>query len=205
MPRLARVAPLVLLLPLLALILAGCQTTRPGAGHDQPTQPVGPVTSVAIDAADGSLLEVAGGLWRSTDQGQTWGTFPIPASLHPDKLRQVATMSSASASIYAAGPSAGVLRSDDGGKTWRQISSGLPSQRVAAFAVHSNLPDTIYAWILGQGMFRTENDGQRWEKMDDGPSGPVVAIAHSTLAGSMNTGWLYVATPGGPYLSMDCF
>jgi photosystem II stability/assembly factor-like uncharacterized protein len=163
------------------------------------------VTSLAIDAADGSLVEAAGGLWRSTDQGQTWSALPIPASLHPDKLRQVATMSSAAASIFAAGPGAGVLRSDDGGKTWRRISSGLPSQHVAAFAVHSYLPDTIYSWIAGHGVFRTENDGQRWEKMDDGPSAPVVAIAHSTLAGSMNTGWLYVATPDGPYLSMDCF
>jgi hypothetical protein len=41
--------------------------------------------------------------------------------------------------------------------------------------------------------------------MDNGPPVPFVALAHSTLKGSMNTGWLYAATFRGPYLSMDCF
>lgn len=205
MPRLARVAPLVVLLPLLALVLAGCQGFGTGAAQTQPTRPEEPVTALAVDAADGSLIEVAGGLWRSTDQGQTWQAISVQANLRPSALRQVATTTAAPQSLYAAGPGAGILRSDDAGKTWRTISKGLPSQQVAAFAVHSYRPDTVYAWIAGQGVFRTENDGQRWEKMDAGPAAPVAMLAHSTLAGSMNTGWLYAATPQGPYLSMDCF
>jgi photosystem II stability/assembly factor-like uncharacterized protein len=126
-------------------------------------------------------------------------------SVHADDLYLVATTASAPASLYAAGPGAGVVRSDDGGRTWRSISAGLPSQQVAAFAVHSFRPDTLFVWIAGQGVFRTEDDGGRWRKMDDGPPAPVVALAHSPLEGSMNTGWLYAATPEGPYLSMDCF
>jgi len=97
------------------------------------------------------------------------------------------------------------MRSDDGGKTWRAIGASLPSQEVAAFAVHSFRSNTIYAAIPGQGVFQTEDNGNRWQKMDDGPPVSVVALAHSTLPGSMNTGWLYAATPSGPYLSMDCF
>jgi hypothetical protein len=54
-------------------------------------------------------------------------------------------------------------------------------------------------------VFRTEDSGGRWQKMDVGPTTDVVALAHSTLEGSMNTGWLYAATSAGPYLSMDCF
>ena len=205
MSHVGRPASLALLLPLFALILASCQTIGSGAAQAQPSAPNGTVTSLAIARVDGSLLEVAGGLWRSTDQSQSWHALAIPTSLHPEKLRQVATLPAAPTSIFAAGPGAGVLRSDDDGKTWRRISAGLPSQQVTAFAVHSYLPDTIYSWIAGQGVFRTENGGQRWQKMDSGPDAAVVALAHSTLEGSMNTGWLYAATPKGPYLSMDCF
>jgi len=63
----------------------------------------------------------------------------------------------------------------------------------------------VYAWIAKQGVFETEDGGERWQKMDAGPPTQVVALAHSTLEGSMKTGWLYAATPDGPYLSMDCF
>ena len=189
----------------LAILLAvGCQPARSATSDVQAAVPVGPALSLAVDAGNGSLLEAAGGLFRSTDQGRTWQPLPLPADLKPSTLVQVAT-TSAAASLYAAGPGAGVLRSDDAGQTWRRISSGLPSQEVGALAVHSFRPDTIYAWIKGQGIFRTEDSGGRWQKMDDGPSATIATLAHSTLEGSMNTGWLYAATPDGPYLSMDCF
>jgi photosystem II stability/assembly factor-like uncharacterized protein len=164
-----------------------------------------PVLSLAVDASDGSLLKVGGGLFRSADRGATWHRLPIPAALRAGTIRQVATTGAAPASIWAAGPGAGVLRSDDGGRTWRSAGAGLPSQDVTAVAVHSFRPDTLYASITRRGVFRTEDGGGRWQKMDDGPPAPVVELAHSTLEGSMNTGWLYAATPGGPYLSMDCF
>jgi photosystem II stability/assembly factor-like uncharacterized protein len=160
---------------------------------------------LAVDPEDGSLVRVGGVLSRSTDQGQTWVPLPIPDALKPERLIQVATSSAAPSSLYAAGPGAGVVRSDDRGQTWRQIGSGLPSDQIGAFAVHSFRPDTVYAWIDGQGVFRSEDGGAHWQKMDDGPSGIVTALAHSTLEGSMNTGWLYAATSAGPYLSMDCF
>lgn len=170
-----------------------------------PAAPSAGAAGLAVDPADGTLLRVGGGLFRSGDRGRSWEALPVPDELRPAKLRQVATTSAAPRSLYAAGPGAGIVRSDDRGKTWRAVSDGLPSQEVGAFAVHSFRPDTLYAWIAEQGVFQTEDDGRTWEKMDDGPPAKVVALAHSTLEGSMNTGWLYAATPDGPYLSMDCF
>jgi photosystem II stability/assembly factor-like uncharacterized protein len=200
-----RVVRLVIVGLLISLFVVGCQSAPPGTpGGDVTGQP-GPTLSLAVDATDGSLLKAAGGLFRSTDRGQTWQPLPIPASLKPDMLRTVATTVAAPSSVYAAGRGAGVVRSDDRGQTWRTLSAGLPSQDVSAFAVHSFRPDTLYAWIDGQGVFRTEDAGGRWQKMDAGPRGAVIALAHSTLEGSMNTGWLYAATLEGPYLSMDCF
>lgn len=195
-----------ILLPLLLLsLVVGYESVRPNAL--QPTlaaQPAG-TPGLAVDAADGSLLKARGGLFRSADRGRTWSARPIPAALHPDRIDQVATTAAAPTRLYAAGNGSGVIQSDDRGRTWRAIQTGLPSLEVAALAVHSFRPDTIYAWIARRGIFRTEDDGGRWRKMDDGPSAPIVALTHSSFEGSMNTGWLYAATPQGPYLSMDCF
>ena len=188
-----------------ALIIAACQSTRSASPASGSAAATGPAVSLAVSTVDGSLLKAGSGLFRSTDRGKSWQPLPLPADLHPEAIRQVATSAAAPTSLYAAGPGAGVVRSDDNGQTWRSVGAGLPSQEVAAFAVHSFRPDTLYAWIKGQGVFRTEDSGGRWQKMDAGPGGDVVALAHSTLEGSMNTGWLYAATPEGPYLSMDCF
>jgi len=148
---------------------------------------------------------VASGLFRGIDRSQRWAPITIPADLHPDKLTLVATTAAAPTRLYVAGPGAGVLRSDDRGKTWRTNGAALPSLDVAALAVHTVRSDTLYAGIAGQGVFRTEDGGDHWLRMDDGPTSRVLALAHSPLEGSMNTGWLYAATPDGPYLSMDCF
>lgn len=189
----------------LAVLLAGCQVPRLGAQEDARGGHSGPLLSLAVDPTDGSLLRAGGGVFRSTDLGRSWQPLPIASHLQPDKIRQVVASAKAPGSLHAAGPGAGVLRSDDAGRTWRSIAGGLPSQDVIAVAVHSFLPNTVYAGIDGQGVFQTEDGGQRWQKMDEGPPRPVVALAHSPLAGSMNTGWLYAATADAPYLSMDCF
>jgi len=160
---------------------------------------------MAVDPSDGSLLKAAAGLFRSSDQGHTWSPLQIPADLQPNVLQQVGTTSAAPGTLFAAGVRAGVIRSDDDGRTWSSASGNLPSKDVSALAVHSFHPGTLYALIAGAGIFRTEDGGDQWQKMDDGPRAKVLGLAHSTLPGSMNTGWLYAATDDGPYVSMDCF
>jgi len=192
---------------LLALVATGCQGKLPGTltGGGGATDATRPAMGLAVDPSDGSLLKAAGGIFRSSDQGQTWVALPIPSDLEPGNLQQVATTGPAPGTLLAAGPGAGVLRSDDDGRTWSSAVGDLPSKDVSALAVHSFHPGTLYALITGQGIFRTEDGGDQWQKMDNGPKAQVLGLAHSTLPGSMNTGWLYAATPDGPYLSMDCF
>lgn len=189
---------------LLALALVPSAIAPPGASA-QDASPAGAAVSVAVDAADGSLLKIDGGLFRGSDDGQSWTPLALPAGVDPTTLRWVATTAEAPDSLYVAGPGAGVMRSDDRGTTWRTLSDDLPSPDIAAFAVHTFRPDTLYASIDGQGVFRTEDSGGSWMLMDEGPPAKVTALAHSTYEGSMNTGWLFAGTPDGPYLSMDCF
>lgn len=190
----------------LVLLVSACQ----GGSPSNPFGTAAPDTTrapqaLAVDPTDGSLLKAGGGVFRSTDQGHTWSALPIPSSLQPTSLLQVATTSAAPDTLFAAGSGAGVIRSDDRGQTWSAINSDLPSTAIAAFAVHSFHPGTLYAYIEGQGVFRTDDGGDNWQLMDAGPQARVLGLAHSTLPGSMNTGWLYAATGDGPYISMDCF
>lgn len=187
-----------------AILAAGCQFAPAEGPESQTAGLVEPGLSLAVDAVDGSLLKADdGGLFRSADQGRSWQALPVPAALRPERLRHVATTGAAPSSVYGAGEEAGIVRSDNRGQTWRRVSDGLPSQAVGAFAVHSFRPDTLFAWIDGGALFQTEDGGARWQKIEFGPPVAVGALAHSTLEGSMNTGWVYAATPEGPYLSMD--
>src|SRR6266702_8351668 len=73
----------------LSLALVGCQTV---ALHDQQTAPPfrpGDVSAFAVDT-DGNLIRAANGLFRSTDEGRTWASLPVPSDLQPATIRQVA-------------------------------------------------------------------------------------------------------------------
>ena len=203
-----------------AWLLAACTSAAPTGSADPlaargglpnpvgPSVPreIGPSESVALayDPADGSLLKAdrdglfrwrADSGWQAIDTPHTYGLSGVV--INPD---QPTTM-------YASGPELGVLRSDDGGATWRVINNGLPSLDVTALALHSFRRETLYVWLRDEGIYRTEDGGLSWKRVPDQgpPDTDVRSLTHSTLPGSMNTGRLYAATPTGAYLSMDCF
>lgn len=172
-----------------------------------PVVPLSLHTGLAVDPSNGDLFKAESAhLLRSTDGGRRWTPVSFPASLAPNGVSQIAVSREKPAFIYTAGMGAGVLLSRDGGATWQQINTGLPSTEVEALAIHSFRRETLFVSVRGRGMYRTENGGRQWQRMDGGPSAqPVLALAHSPLEGSMNTGWLYAGTRDGPYISMDCF
>lgn len=184
------------------LILAACAG---GAVSPTTRAPVAATDSVALafNPADDSLwLADRNGLSRWQDGA--WESLAVPQTLG---LSGLVVNPDHPATIYASGPGLGVIRSDDDGASWKEINSGLPSLDVTALALHSFRRETLYAWLRGDGVYHTENGGANWVKMPDQgpPDKDVRGLTHSTLPGSMNTGWLYAATPTGAYLSMDCF
>jgi photosystem II stability/assembly factor-like uncharacterized protein len=142
--------------------------------------------------------------WRWRDGDGAWSNIAVPGS---PGLSAVAVKPGTPSTIYVGGLGLGVLRSDDGGANWKAVNTGLPNLDVTALALHSFRRDTLYAWLKGDGVYRTEDGGANWSRMPDQgpPDKDVRGLTHSTLPGSMNTGWLYAATPTGVYLSMDCF
>ena len=121
----------------------------------------------------------AGGVWKTTDGGVYWenvsdGFFETAA------VGAIAVAPSAPNVIYAGTGEAcirgnvshgdGVYRSDDGGRTWRNL--GLRDTRhIGRVRVDPRDPDTVYVAALGhawgpsreRGVFRSRNGGATWE------------------------------------------
>jgi hypothetical protein len=75
-------------------------------------------------------------------------------------------------------PNLGVLRSDDGGRTWKSIARGLPSDFGFPISVHPQDPDTVYVVPLEPptrtcpggtpAIWRSDNGGGKWQKLTKG-------------------------------------
>ena len=160
--------------------------------------------TLAYDPTDGSLFKAdRQGLFRRR-ANIGWENINVPQA---SGLSGVIVNPDQPATLYVSSPGLGVLRSEDGGQHWQAVNTGLPGLDVTALALHSFRRGTLYVWLKDDGIYRTEDGGANWKRMPDQgpPDTHVRGLTHSTLPGSMNTGWLYAATPTGAYLSMDCF
>ncbi|MGH7938330.1 MAG: WD40/YVTN/BNR-like repeat-containing protein, partial [Chthoniobacterales bacterium] len=124
---------------------------------------------------------VAGGIWKTTDGGATW--HPIFDKQHgTSSIGALVVAPSNHNTIYAGTGEAaprgnitygdGVYRSDDGGKSWRNI--GLKDSRhIGAIIVNPNDPNIVFVAALGhafgpneeRGIFRTTDGGTTWQKV----------------------------------------
>jgi photosystem II stability/assembly factor-like uncharacterized protein len=56
----------------------------------------------------------------------------------------------------------GVYKSTDGGKSWTQTNSGLPTVHVRSLAIDPISPQTVYAGTFDKGIFKSTNGGASW-------------------------------------------
>jgi photosystem II stability/assembly factor-like uncharacterized protein len=93
----------------------------------------------------------AGGLFKSTNSGDTWQSMSagLSAGSCDIHVNDVAVHPTDPNTIYAATMSLGVCKSTDGGTTWTQSISGLPNdanqyqQRIHAIAVNPQTPTVL--------------------------------------------------------------
>ena len=160
------------------------------------------ITSLAFDKSNNRLFKLQGGAaFESKDGGQTWTKISLPAQAHN---AQMLGLSADSSTLYVAEVDQGVFRKEFTSSNWTAADTGLPGKDIRAFTTHATQPATIYAFVAKQGIYRSQNAGKDWRKMDRGPE-EANQMIHSNMAGSMDSGWLYVVTPRGIRLSMDCF
>lgn len=123
-----------------------------------------------------------GFIYKSVDGGETWNLLIEPKAL----VRWIIVDPTNSNIIYAstgifdrlAVESEGVLKSTDGGLTWKQINNGLTNLAVGALAMHPTDPLTLIAGT-GKGpffdntpdekyggVFITHDGGENWKQVD---------------------------------------
>jgi len=152
---------------------------------------IDPRNSHVYVAAQGPLWGAGGdrGLYKTEDNGKTWNkilevsentgiTDIVFDPRNPDILyaasyqrrRRVWT-------FIGGGPESRIYKSEDAGKTWRKLKSGLPSGDMGriGLTISPANPDYIYAIIelpeKKGGTYRSIDRGESWTKMSDYSAG----------------------------------
>lgn len=163
------------------------------------------VTALAFDGDD--LVVARGSEVRRLIVTGKWDSLPVPGTT---RVLGLATHASRPGLILAGLESGAVVVSIDGGRSWRDRSSGLPGGRVAALTVAATKPETFYVSVLGDGLWQSDDEGRTWSLAMDRPwldeqEQDVVALASVELATGMGGIWIYAGTNVGLTRVPDCF
>ena len=196
---------------------------QPGAGgmclHTILLDPVNPKRIfIAISAA---------GAFRTEDGGQTW--LPINRGLNspfelPDPDSEVGhcvhnlAMHPSRPGVLFMQKHWDVMRSDDAGGVWREVSGNLPSDFGFPIAVHAHEPETIYVVPIKSDsehfppdgrlrVYRSRTGGNEWEALTKGlpQKDCYVNVLRSAMAvDRLDSCGIYFGTTGGQvYVSAD--
>jgi photosystem II stability/assembly factor-like uncharacterized protein len=195
---------------------------QPGAGgmclHTVLLHPTNPDRIfVAISAA---------GSFRSDDGGLTWK--PINKGLHSDYIPDGDAEVGHCVHRLAMHPSRpdtlfmqkhwDIMRSDDAGESWREVSGNLPTDFGFPIDVHAHEPETIYVVPIKSDsehyppegklrVYRSRNGGNEWEALTNGlpQSNCYVNVLRDAMAvDSLDSCGIYFGTTGGQvYVSPD--
>ncbi len=156
------------------------------------------VQSMAVDPTDGSNLYAGafdGGVYRSTDGGETWS---LGSGLTSSFFFGIVVDRVSPATVYAAG-SGTVYKSTDHGANW--IPTAGSFSFLYALAISPSVPSTLYAGGFSDfSIARSSDGGDSWTVINNGLSGTYVYdIAVDPLAAAN----VYAATSDGAYKSSD--
>ena len=137
-------------------------------------------------------------IYKTINGGKSWKALSDFQD-GSDKLRAIAIAPANDKILYIA-TRYDVYKSPDDGKSWINITSGLPSLYKTAIAVAETNPDKL--WIImsgfeeGKKVFKSDNGGQSWNNYSSGL--PNLPVNNITYQKSSNDG-LYLATDIGVY------
>jgi photosystem II stability/assembly factor-like uncharacterized protein len=200
---------------------------------------MGPAVGNRISAAAGIpgdpttyyIGAASGGVWKSTNSGQSWA--PIFDQQSAMAIGSLAVAPSDPKTVWAGTGEAcairdsdmqgdGIYKSTDSGATWKNVGL-VQGGRIGHIVIHPKNPDVVYACVAGRitgpqkerGVFRTRDGGQTWDhvlavdentgcsglSMD--PNNPDYLVA-GTWQAEMHTYAMFSGGPGsGVFITHD--
>ena len=156
---------------------------QPGAGgmclHTILIDPKNPERIwVAISAAGCFRTDDGGMTWKPTNKGLISNFMPVPDAEFGHCVHRIASHPSKPDTLYMQ-KHWDVMRSDDGGDSWREVSGNLPSDFGFPIDVHAHEPETIYVvpilsdseHFVPEGklrVYRSKCGGNEWEPLTNG-------------------------------------
>ena len=151
---------------------------------------------VFLASVDGEPARGAG-LYRSADAGRTWTRLPgggLPGRITRVPQRRawvenellsvvwyqtknacgtnqlLGAIPGRAGAFYWGEWTEGLFRTGDGGRTWTDISAGLPFHRnpvstLVCVAADPARPERLYAGFIGEGLWRSDDTGAHWIKV----------------------------------------
>ncbi|MGE5291617.1 MAG: WD40/YVTN/BNR-like repeat-containing protein [Micromonosporaceae bacterium] len=172
---------------------------------------------VAISAAGVFRSDDAGTTWRPANRGLRSGGIPDEDAETGHCVHRIA-MNPSRPDVLFMQKHWDVMRSDDAGESWQEVSGNLPSDFGFPIAVHSHEPDTIYVVPIKSDsehyppegklrVYRSRSGGNEWEALTNGlPQADcyVNVLRDAMAVDSLDSCGIYFGTTGGQvYASAD--
>ena len=172
---------------------------------------------VAISAAGSFRSEDGGETWRPINKGLVSNFMPDPEAEVGHCVHRIAMHPSRPDTLFMQ-KHWDVMRSDDAGDTWHEISGDLPSDFGFPIAVHAHEPETIYVvpiksdseHYVPEGklrVYRSRSGGNEWEALTDGLPQEncfVNVLRDAMSVDDLESCGIYFGTTGGHvYVSPD--
>jgi photosystem II stability/assembly factor-like uncharacterized protein len=185
--------------------------------------------TILLDESDPGRIYIAisaAGVFRSDDGGTTWKPVNrgLRSNFMPDPNSEVGHCVHRIA-FHPSRPNVlfmqkhwDVMRSDDAGETWQEVSGNLPTDFGFPIAVHAHEPETVYVVPIKSDsehyppdgklrVYRSRTGGNEWEPLTDGlPQQDcyVNVLREAMAVDSLDPCGVYFGTTGGQvYASCD--
>jgi photosystem II stability/assembly factor-like uncharacterized protein len=143
------------------------------AGPEEPGRIV-----VAISSAGAFRSDDGGTTWRPINKGLKSEGIPDPTAEVGHCVHRIAMHRSRPGTLFMQ-KHWDVMRSDDAGDTWREVSGNLPSDFGFPIDVHAHEPETIFVVPIKSDsehyppdgklrVYRSRTGGNEWEALTDG-------------------------------------
>ena len=188
---------------------------QPGAGgmclHTILLDPTNPQRIyVAISAAGSFRTDDGGKTWKPINRGLRSQYIPDPNAEVGHCVHHVA-MHPARPNVLFMQKHWDIMRSDDAGDSWREVSGNLPTDFGFPIDIHAHEPDTIYVVpIKSDGehfpldgklrVYRSRTGGNEWEELSNGlpEKDCYVNVLRDAMAvDSLDSCGIYFGTTGG--------